>query len=54
MRSPRQWWRPHNFRLQLGHEDEGPDELPGHLGPTPSEVNQREFYRFWLELMETA
>jgi hypothetical protein len=54
MRAPRQWRRPHNFQLQLGHEDEGPIDLPGHMGPTPSEVNQREFYRFWVELMERA
>ena len=52
MRSPRNWRRPHHYGIQLGHEDEGPQGLPGHLGPNPSEVNQRNFYRFWLELME--
>lgn len=52
MRPRRNWRRPHNYRLQLGHEDEGPRGLPGNLGPNPSEVNQRNFYRFWLELME--
>jgi phenylpropionate dioxygenase-like ring-hydroxylating dioxygenase large terminal subunit len=53
MRSPRNWQRPHHYGLQLGHEQEGPRGLPGNLGPNPSEVNQRNFYRFWLELMET-
>ncbi|MDT5366093.1 MAG: hypothetical protein QOC62_524, partial [Mycobacterium sp.] len=24
---------------------------PGNIGAEPSEVNQREFYRFWLEVM---
>ncbi|MEE8519373.1 MAG: SRPBCC family protein, partial [Dehalococcoidia bacterium] len=52
MRSPRNWKLPHNYTLQLGHEAEGPTSLPGHFGPNPSEVNQRQFYRFWLELME--
>jgi hypothetical protein len=52
MRSPRNWKRAHNYQLQLGHEREGPNGLPGNLGPNPSEVNQRNFYRFWLELME--
>ncbi len=54
MRSPRNWKRAHNYRLQLGHEQEGPNGLPGNLGPNPSEVNQRNFYRFWLELMERS
>ena len=52
MRSPRNWKRPFNYTLQLGHEEEGPKGLPGNVGPNPSEVNQRNFYRFWLELME--
>ena len=52
MRAPRNRRRPHNYRLQLGHEDEAPQGIPGHMGPNPSEVNQRNFYRFWLELME--
>jgi hypothetical protein len=54
MRSPRNWKRPHNYTLQLGHEHEGPNGVPGNLGPNPSEANQRNFYRFWLELMERA
>lgn len=52
MRAPRNWRRPHHYGLQLGHEEEGPRGVPGNLGPNPSEVNQRNFYRFWLELME--
>jgi phenylpropionate dioxygenase-like ring-hydroxylating dioxygenase large terminal subunit len=52
MRGRRTWQRPHHYGLQLGHEGEGPQGLPGNLGPNPSEVNQRNFYRFWLELME--
>ncbi len=52
MRAPRNWRRPHNYRLQLGHEEEAPQGVPGQMGPNPSEVNQRNFYRFWLELME--
>jgi len=52
MRAPRNWRRPFHYGLQLGHEEEGPRGLPGNLGPNPSEVNQRQFYRFWRELME--
>ncbi len=46
------WKRPFNYGMQLGHEADGPRELPGQVGPNPSEVNQRQFYRYWLELME--
>ncbi|MDE2836781.1 MAG: Rieske 2Fe-2S domain-containing protein [Chloroflexota bacterium] len=52
MRAPRNWRKPHNYRLQLGHEEEAPQGIPGQVGPNPSEINQRNFYRFWLELME--
>jgi phenylpropionate dioxygenase-like ring-hydroxylating dioxygenase large terminal subunit len=52
MRTPRSWRRPFHYGMQLGHEEEAPAGLPGRLGPNPSEVNQRQFYRFWLELME--
>jgi phenylpropionate dioxygenase-like ring-hydroxylating dioxygenase large terminal subunit len=52
MRAPRNWRRPFHYGLQLAHEQEGPRGLPGNLGPNPSETNQRQFYRFWLELME--
>ena len=52
MRPARNWRRPFHYRMQLGHEGEGPQGLPGRLGPNPSEVNQRQFYRFWTQLME--
>lgn len=44
--------RPFHYGMQKGHEEEGPRGLPGILGPNPSEVNQRQFYKFWLGLME--
>lgn len=51
--SPRRnWRRPFHYGMQRGHEEEGPRGLPGNLGPSPSEVNQRQFYKYWLELME--
>ncbi len=52
MRPSRNWDRRFHYGIQLGHEDEGPHGVPGNLGPNPSEANQRQFYRFWLELME--
>jgi hypothetical protein len=51
-RATRNWQRPFNYSLQLGHEHEAPQELPGNVGPNPSEFDQRRFYRFWLEMME--
>jgi hypothetical protein len=48
----RNWKRPFNYRMQLDNELDGPNGLPGNLGPNPSEVNQRRFYKFWLEAME--
>jgi hypothetical protein len=53
-RAPRGWDRPFHYGLQAGHEEEGPKGLPGNLGPNPSEVNQRQFYRFWLSMMERS
>lgn len=53
-RAPRGWDRPLHYGLQAGHEEEGPKGLPGNLGPNPSEVNQRQFYRFWLSMMERS
>lgn len=52
MRARRTWDRPFHYRMRLGHEEEGPNGLPGNLGPNPSETNQRLFYKYWLELME--
>jgi hypothetical protein len=54
MHAPRNWRKPFHYGLQLGHQEEGPGGVPGNLGPNPSEVNQRQFYRFWLELMERS
>ncbi len=48
----RNWKRPFHYGMQLGHEGEGPTGLPGTLGPNPSEINQRRFYKYWLEMME--
>jgi phenylpropionate dioxygenase-like ring-hydroxylating dioxygenase large terminal subunit len=47
----RNWKRPFNYEMQINHEHEDLGNLPGHFGPEPSEVNQRQFYRCWLELM---
>ncbi|SFO28518.1 biphenyl 2,3-dioxygenase alpha subunit/dibenzofuran dioxygenase alpha subunit [Pseudonocardia ammonioxydans] len=44
--------RPFHYGQQLGHETEGPAGYPGQVGPSPSEANQRAFYRHWLELMD--
>lgn len=46
------WERPYYYGMQLGHESDVASDLPGRLGPNPSEADQRNFYRFWLELME--
>jgi nitrite reductase/ring-hydroxylating ferredoxin subunit len=48
----RNWTRPFYYGMRRGHEEEGPRGLPGNLGACPSEVNQRQFYKFWLKLME--
>jgi phenylpropionate dioxygenase-like ring-hydroxylating dioxygenase large terminal subunit len=50
-RSPRTWREPMNYEIHLGHDQDQLPHLPGNVGAEPSEVNQREFYRFWLELM---
>lgn len=52
VRPRRNWKRPFHYGMRLGHEHEGPEGVPGLLGPNPSEINQRQFYKFWLELME--
>jgi hypothetical protein len=36
--------------MGLGHE-ERVDGLPGEVGLTASELNQRGFYRLWAEMM---
>jgi phenylpropionate dioxygenase-like ring-hydroxylating dioxygenase large terminal subunit len=50
-RSPRTWRMPMNYEIHLGHDEDQLPHLPGNCGAEPSEVNQREFYRAWLELM---
>jgi hypothetical protein len=42
---------PLNFQAHLTDDEDLLPGLPGNIGAEPSEVNQREFYRFWLELM---
>jgi hypothetical protein len=51
--SPRTWTTPMNLEIHLGHDQDQLPHLPGNIGAEPSEVNQREFYRFWLELMQS-
>ena len=50
-RSPRTWREPMNYEIHLGHDQDQLPHLPGNVSAEPSEVNQREFYRFWLEVM---
>lgn len=52
--TPRSWKVPYSLQMQLGHEADGPAGLPVQLGSTPSEANQRNFYRFWLQMMERS
>ncbi len=47
------------FDMLLGHEGDYPGQeewhkagLPGHIGPRYSEYDQRQFYRYWAELMD--
>jgi hypothetical protein len=40
-----------NYEIHLGHDADQLPHLPGNASGEPSEVNQREFYRFWLEVM---
>jgi 3-phenylpropionate/trans-cinnamate dioxygenase alpha subunit len=41
---------PLNYQMGLGHEEKN-EALPGHLGSAYSEINQRDFYRQWAQLM---
>jgi phenylpropionate dioxygenase-like ring-hydroxylating dioxygenase large terminal subunit len=45
--------QPMNLQLGLGHEPVD-EELPGSLGTSPSEHNQRAFYARWAEVMDAA
>jgi phenylpropionate dioxygenase-like ring-hydroxylating dioxygenase large terminal subunit len=41
-----------NYQMALGHESDGAIEgVPGEVGPYFSEHGQRNFYRYWSELM---
>jgi hypothetical protein len=42
---------PLNFEVHIDDDGDQFPGLPGNVGNEPSEVNQRQFYRFWLELM---
>lgn len=42
---------PLNFEVHIDDDGDQFPGLPGNIGNEPSEVNQRQFYRFWLELM---
>jgi len=52
--SPRTWRYPMNYEIHLGHDEDQLPHVPGNIGAEPSEVNQREFYRFWLEVMSDS
>ncbi|MDE2838773.1 MAG: hypothetical protein OXL97_14895, partial [Chloroflexota bacterium] len=58
VRSPRARKVPFDYTMSLGYEKSYPGSeewdvagLPGLLGPHITEVNQRQFYRYWRELM---
>lgn len=51
MKAKRTWKLPLNFEVHLNDDHDQLPGIPGNVSKEPSEVNQREFYRFWLELM---
>jgi phenylpropionate dioxygenase-like ring-hydroxylating dioxygenase large terminal subunit len=51
--APSTWRSPMNYEIHLGHDQDQLPHLPGNISGEPSEVNQREFYRFWLEVMSS-
>jgi phenylpropionate dioxygenase-like ring-hydroxylating dioxygenase large terminal subunit len=51
MRARRSQRLPLNFEAHLDDDMDLIPDLPGNVGAEPSEVNQRQFYRSWLELM---
>jgi hypothetical protein len=51
MRTRRAQRLPLNFEVHIDDDGDQFPGLPGNVGKEPSEVNQRQFYRFWLELM---
>ena len=42
-----------NYQMGFGHEDKTipPSKLPGKLGPYYSEQGQRNYYKYWAEMM---
>jgi hypothetical protein len=54
MRARRAQRQPLNFEVHIDDDGDRFPGLPGNVGHEPSEVNQRQFYRFWLELMTRA
>ena len=42
-----------NYQMGFGHEDKiiSPSKLPGKLGPYYSEQGQRNYYKYWAEMM---
>ena len=54
--------RPFNYAMTVAHDAEdarppeidGADQWPGHIVPPYSETIQRDFYRYWGELMQAA
>ena len=51
MRARRAQRLPLNFEVHIDDDGDQFPGLPGNVGKEPSEVNQRQFYRFWLDLM---
>lgn len=49
--APRTWRLPLNYQAHLSDDGDQIPGLPGNIGAEPSEVNQRNFFRVWLELM---
>ena len=41
---------PLNYQMGTGHEENHP-QMPGRFGTAYSEINQRDFYRRWAQLM---
>jgi phenylpropionate dioxygenase-like ring-hydroxylating dioxygenase large terminal subunit len=53
---------PFHYEMAVGHENDDPrpkewhgqEKWPGRLGPQISEVNQRDFYRCWSQMMDAG
>lgn len=51
MRAEHNWRLPFNYDAHIKSDEDLLSDLPGNIGEEPTEVNQRQFYRFWSELM---